>query len=95
MTYYTTEQVYPLYDLLYNISMDVHTWYTKSDSSLSDTSTLEHILNYGTWNQIQSFIQTYGRDHTAELFHKLDAKQRSNLKPRISHYFKLYFSHAS
>lgn len=94
MTYYTMLHAYSLFELLYNMYMVVQTWYTNPDSNLSDEGALEHILNYGTWDQVQDFIQAHGRNYAAELFQKLDSKRRNNLKPLISHYFRLYFSHA-
>ena len=31
-------------------------WYVRNVESLSDESVLEHVLNYGTWEQVQESI---------------------------------------
>lgn len=69
-------------------------WYTHNISNLSDASIFEHVLNYGTWNQIQESIKILGMENTINLYKNLTSNSRSNIKPRVKHYFNLYFSHA-
>lgn len=71
-------------------------WYVKDVSELSEASVLEHVLNYGNWEDVQNFIKIYGLNQTAQLYRQLACKPRTNLRPDIKHYFKLYFEkHAS
>lgn len=71
-------------------------WYTKDNTNLSEASVLEHVLNYGNWEDVQSFIKVFGLVASAELFHQIADKPRTNLRPEIKHYFNLYFEkHAS
>lgn len=70
-------------------------WYAQNTSNLSDKSILEHVLNYGTWEQVQKAIGALGLKKTIELYNALTNKPRSNIKPRVKHYFDLYFSHVS
>ncbi|MBU0650129.1 hypothetical protein KKG63_02960 [Patescibacteria group bacterium] len=69
-------------------------WYTKDDAVVDNESILEHILNYGTWNQVQKAIKILGLNRTAALYQTLVNKPRSNIKQRVKHYFDLYFTHA-
>ncbi len=87
----------------YNISMSLSplqtiinedpqlVWYVSQDSVLSTQSIFEHILNFGSWDQVQKAISILGIDEAAKLFKQLAKKSRSNLKPRVKHYFNLYF----
>lgn len=70
-------------------------WYVRDHSNISDTSILEHILNYGKWEQVQEAIRTLGLPNIITLYKSLTDKPRNNIKPRVKHYFDLYFSHAS
>lgn len=67
-------------------------WYTNNTSNLSDASIFEHVLNYGTWEQVQESIKTLGLANTIQLYQSLVAVSRSNIKPRVKHYFDLYFT---
>jgi hypothetical protein len=71
-------------------------WYIKDPAKLSQSSILEHILNYGNWEDVQTFIDIKGIKQTQKLF-KLGAnKTRSNYFPEIKYYFQHYFAkHAS
>ncbi|PIZ65725.1 hypothetical protein CO051_06200 [Candidatus Roizmanbacteria bacterium CG_4_9_14_0_2_um_filter_39_13] len=70
-------------------------WYVRKHSHISDMSILEHILNYGNWKQVQEAIKILGMKDTVQLYTSLANKRRSNLMPRVKHYFDLYFAHAS
>jgi len=69
-------------------------WYTHNTSNLSDSSIFEHVLNYGTWNQVQESIKILGMENTINLYKSLADSPRSNMKPRVKHYFNLYFNNA-
>jgi len=67
-------------------------WYVKSAEDLSDESVLEHVLNYGNWQDVQTFIKIKGLESTKNLFNKTLQQTRSNYKDNIKHYFNLYFN---
>lgn len=66
-------------------------WYVKNPEKLSKESVLEHVLNYGNWDDVQQFIRIQGRKQTAEIFKKTINKKRSNYPPAIRSYFYRYF----
>ncbi len=67
-------------------------WYIKSVEDLSDESVLEHVLNYGNWDDVQTFIAIKGLEDTKNLFNKALKKRRSNYPDNIKHYFSLYLN---
>jgi len=70
-------------------------WYIKDPDALSEESVLEHVLNYGNWDDVQSFVKIKGLDKTAELFNKSLANKRTNYPPAIQSYFSRYFNRSS
>ncbi len=66
-------------------------WYVKNSEKLSDESVLEHVLNYGDWEDVQKFIKIKGIKETAKLFYRTLKKKRVNYSPQIRSYFKKYF----
>ena len=67
-------------------------WYIKDSEKLSEESVLEHVLNYGNWNDVQLFIKIKGMNGTAELFNKSLKNKRTNYSPAIKSYFFRYFN---
>lgn len=67
-------------------------WYIKNPEDLSDESTLEHVLNYGNWEDVQTFIKIKGLNETKNLFNKTTQQNRINYPDNIKHYFDLYFN---
>lgn len=67
-------------------------WYVKNVENLSDESVLEHVLNYGNWDDVQSFIKIKGLQGTRDIYHQTLQKSRTNYPDNIKHYFDLYFS---
>lgn len=67
-------------------------WYIKDPDKLSEQSVLEHVLNYGNWDDVQSFIKIKGLDKTAELFNRSLKNKRTNYLPAIQSYFSRYFN---
>ncbi len=70
-------------------------WYTNNTTNVSDASVFEHVLNYGTWKQVQEAIKLLGLTNTINLYKLLINAPRSNIKPRVKHFFNLYFDNAS
>lgn len=65
-------------------------WYVKNTDNLSEDSMLEHILNYGDWDDYQQAEQILGLAKTHALFKKLTQRKRVNLRPEIVNYFTRY-----
>ena len=66
-------------------------WYVKDLEKLNEESIVEHVLNYGDWDDVQEMIKILGIKKTAEIFKKESNKERSNYRPEIKNYFSLYF----
>ncbi|OGM24632.1 hypothetical protein A2962_01620 [Candidatus Woesebacteria bacterium RIFCSPLOWO2_01_FULL_39_61] len=66
-------------------------WYVKNRSTLSDVSTLEHILSYGNWDDILEAEKTVGISKMKSLFQEIASKKRVNLKPQTLNFFQNYF----
>lgn len=70
-------------------------WYVGDKAVLSDRSIFEHILNYGTWRQVQESISILGLKDTISLYRSIVDTARCNVKPQVRYYFDLYFANAS
>lgn len=71
-------------------------WYVsrKNLGKLSDASIVEHVLNYGNWDDVQKMIKILGLKKTARIFwekSKPSKVGRQNYRPEIKYYFNLYF----
>jgi hypothetical protein len=83
--------------------MDIHefikkrpylVWYVKDLNKLDEASIVEHVLNYGDWDDVQGMIKILGIKKTAKIFREKstpDKFGRQNYRPEIKHYFNLYF----
>ena len=67
-------------------------WYVRDLSKLSESSIVEHVLNYGDWDDVQEMIKILGMKKTAEIFRAKSMQKRSNYRPEIKNYFQLYFN---
>ena len=70
-------------------------WYVKDLNKLDEASIVEHVLNYGDWDDVQGMIKILGMKKTAKIFRekvKPDKFGRQNYRPEIKHYFNLYFN---
>lgn len=67
-------------------------WYVKNPENLSEESVLEHVLNYGNWDDFQHFIQIKGIKETFRLFKTTLANKRLNYSPEIKAYFLRYLN---
>ena len=66
-------------------------WYVANIQTLSEKSMLEHILNYGTWDDFKIAENTFGIKKTSLLFNELKNNKRKNLKDKPINYFTKYF----
>ncbi len=66
-------------------------WYVKDLEKLSDESIVEHVLNYGDWDDVQKMIKILGIKKTAAIFWKKSRQKRCNYRKRTKNYFSLYF----
>ncbi|OGJ15979.1 MAG: hypothetical protein A2632_01365 [Candidatus Pacebacteria bacterium RIFCSPHIGHO2_01_FULL_46_16] len=72
---------------------DLIWWVTESSkATIPDEMTLEAVLNYGSWQEVTEAISILGWSSARQIFDKLIAGRCNNLRPEVSHYFKLYFA---
>ena len=70
-------------------------WYVKDLNKLDEASIVEHVLNYGDWDDVQGMIKILGMKKTAKIFREKSTPSpmgRQNYRPEIVHYFNLYFN---
>ena len=67
-------------------------WYVKDPSKLNDESIVEHVLNYGNWDDVHQLFKIIGIKRVAAIFNKQISQKRINYDAKILNYFKLYFS---
>lgn len=67
-------------------------WYIKDPEKVSDESLVEHILNYGDWDDVQKLIKLLGIRRVAEIFRKETSRKRTNYGKMTTNFFNLYFS---
>ena len=66
-------------------------WYIKDVKKVSRNSLLEHILNYGDWEDYLNAEKALGIKNTKEIFNNLKGKVRSNLRKKTINYFDKYY----
>ena len=66
-------------------------WYSKDYDNLPEESIVEHVLNYGNWDDVQKVIHILGVERVAQIFNTYAFRPRTNYFPEVRHYFKLYF----
>ena len=67
-------------------------WYVKNLDKLSEESIVEHVLNYGDWDDVKKMIKILGIKKTAAIFRKKSRQKRCNYDSKIKNYFQLYFN---
>jgi len=70
-------------------------WYVKNLDKLSEESIVEHVLNYGDWDDVQKMIKILGMKKTAKIFRakaKPSAMGRQNYSAKTKNFFKIYFN---
>ena len=66
-------------------------WDVKNPAKLSQAALVERVLNDGTWREVQVLIKKIGIKKVAKIFKAGIKAKRSNYRPQIANYFKLYF----
>ena len=71
-------------------------WYVSKENlgGLNEESIVEHVLNYGDWDDVEEMIKILGIQKTAQIFREKssgDKFGRQNYRSEIKHYFQLYF----
>ncbi len=66
-------------------------WYVRDKENLSLKSMLEHVLNYGDWDDYLTAEKAFGIAKTKAFYQKLRNAKRVNLRPQTINYFDLYF----
>ena len=67
-------------------------WYVADPENLAVESIVEHTLNYGDWDDVQTLIKILGMKKIAEIFRKQISYRRTNYDNKIKSYFNLYFN---
>lgn len=70
-------------------------WYVKDLGKLDEASIVEHVLNYGDWDDVQGMIKILGIQKTAQIFRLKSTPSpmgRQNYDPLVKNYFQLYFN---
>jgi len=70
-------------------------WYVKDLDKLDEASIVEHVLNYGDWDDVQGMIKILGIQKTAAIFReksKGDKFGRQNYDEIVKNYFQHYFN---
>lgn len=66
-------------------------WYTQNFDHLSEDAIVEAVLNYGDFDDVRKMIAILGIPKISKIFRKRAWQRRSNYRPEIKNYFKLYF----
>jgi len=72
-------------------------WYVGKENldKLNEESIVEHVLNYGNWDDVQKMIKILGLKKTAKIFReksKPSKMGRQNYRSEIIRYFNMYFN---
>lgn len=70
-------------------------WYVNDYDALDAAAVVEATLNYGDWADVQELIGILGVREVAQIFREKSASSaigRSNYRPEVAHYFRLYFA---
>lgn len=66
-------------------------WYVDNKDNVSEESMVEHIFNYGDWDDYKKTEKAIGIKKVESLFEKMVAKKRVNLRPQTINFFENYF----
>lgn len=66
-------------------------WFVYDYKNISLESFVENTLNNGNFKDIKEMFNILDIKNTSLIFNKISIKKRSNIKPEIKNYFKLYF----
>jgi len=59
---------------------------------ISEGVLVEYIFNYGTLDDCRELIGLMGIKHIAEIFQKVEGRQKMNYFPEVHNFFSLYFA---
>ncbi len=65
-------------------------WDIKDPRTLSEKSMLEHLINYGDWDDILKTIDILGIEKTTSIFNESIRNPRNNFSPKTTNFFKLF-----
>ena len=66
-------------------------WYIRDTNDLSEESLLEHIFNYGNWDDYKKAESVLGIEIIKKSFEKMTRIKRVNLRPQTINFFGNYF----
>ena len=68
-------------------------WYSPEDKgeTVSDELLVEHILNYGTMEDVRELFNVMGLQRVAEVFRGMTGRKALNFFPEIWNFFNLFF----
>ncbi len=66
-------------------------WYVRDVKNISKKSLLEHILNFGNWEDYLDAEESLGIKDAKEIFDDLKKGARTNLREKTINYFEKYF----
>ena len=67
-------------------------WYAEDPGKLSESSVIEHVLNYGDFDDFKELSAEMGLGKVAAIFRKQISQERENYRPKVKNYFTLYFN---
>ena len=70
-------------------------WYVKDLDHLDEASIVEHVLNYGNWDDVQELIRIMGMEEAARAFYRdmsVSSRRRGNYHPKTLRFFLDYFN---
>ena len=67
------------------------TWYIKDKEALSEDSILEHIYNYGNWDDYMTAENALGIKSVRSIYERLKSKHRVNIRVKTINYFDNYY----
>jgi hypothetical protein len=68
-------------------------WYTPENEkeNISHELLLEHILNYGTLDDVRKLFKIMGIDQASKVFMRIKGRNKLNFYPEIYNFFSLLF----
>ena len=60
--------------------------------NISNDLLVEHILNYGTMDDVKELIKIMGLNSVSDIFYSAKGRMKGNYYPEIYHFFDLVFS---
>lgn len=68
-------------------------WYTPENEkeNISHELLLEHILNYGTLDDVRKLFKIMGIDQASKVFRRIQGRNKLNFYPEIYNFFYLLF----